>query len=233
MLSYQSSLVSGKLVVNSMYKIVTNTNISSVLGVISNYLLNLYYIKKEIGIHSLIDMVFIEKTEGDKDISYPQKLIEFSKNERENLMLSGKFEKNRDFMIITFDLDIFKNKVNNLDELFKQQDEHLMFGVAYPSFELFLLLHVDNSLNDIIIPNKELIMANEKIGSQRPCQVFLRNVTGKNSKRNETIGELAYHIDVSIEQEKNINQKIEGCFENVTSNIALLLGKIKGEQFPF
>lgn len=45
MLSYQSSLVSGKLVVNSMYKIVTNTNISSVLAVISNYLLNFHEIK--------------------------------------------------------------------------------------------------------------------------------------------------------------------------------------------
>lgn len=40
MLSYQSSLVSGKLVVNSIYKVVTNTDIFSVLAIIFNYLLN-------------------------------------------------------------------------------------------------------------------------------------------------------------------------------------------------
>lgn len=138
----------------------------------SFYFKKLISIKKEIGIHSLIDLVFIEKTEEDKDISYPQKLVNFAKNERDKLIELGKFEKNRDFMIITFDLDIFKNKVKNLDELLIQQDEHLVFGIAYPSFELFLLLHIDNSLNDIILPNKSIIIANEKIGSQRPCQVF-------------------------------------------------------------
>lgn len=199
----------------------------------SFYFKKLISIKKEVGIHSLIDLVFIEKTEEDKDISYPQKLVDFTKNERDKLIESDKFEKNRDFMIITFDLDIFKNKVRNLDELLKQQDKHLIFGIAYPSFELFLLLHIDNSLDDIILPNKSIIIANEKIGSQRPCQVFLREATGKNSKTNDTIGDLAYHIDTAIYQEKLINQKTYKCLEDVTSNIALILEKIKNEKFPF
>lgn len=199
----------------------------------SFYFKKLISIKKEVGIHSLIDLVFIEKTEEDKDISYPQKLVDFTKNERDKLIESDKFEKNRDFMIITFDLDIFKNKVRNLDELLKQQDKHLIFGIAYPSFELFLLLHINNSLDDIILPNKSIIIANEKIGSQRPCQVFLREATGKNSKTNDTIGDLAYHIDTAIYQEKLINQKTHKCLEDVTSNIALIIGKIKNEKFPF
>ena len=199
----------------------------------SFYFKKLISIKKEVGIHSLIDLVFIEKTEEDKDISYPQKLVDFAKNERDKLTESDKFEKNRDFMIITFDLDIFKNRVRNLDELLKQQDKHLIFGIAYPSFELFLLLHIDNSLDDIILPNKSIIIANEKIGSQRPCQVFLREATGKNSKTNETIGELAYHIDTAIYQEKSINQKTYKCLEDVTSNIALIIEKIKNEKLPF
>lgn len=199
----------------------------------SFYFKKLISIKKEIGIHSLIDLVFIEKTEEDKDISYPQKLVKFAKNERDKLIELGKFEKNRDFMIITFDLDIFKNKVKNLDELLIQQDEHLIFGIAYPSFELFLLLHIDNSLNDIILPNKSIIITNEKIGSQRPCQVFLREATGKNSKTNDKIGDLAYHIDTAIYQEKLINQQTSKCLEEVTSNIALIIEKIKNEKFPF
>lgn len=199
----------------------------------SFYFKKLISIKKEIGIHSLIDLVFIEKTEDDKDISYPKKLVDFAKNKRDELIALGKFEENRDFMIITFDLDIFKNKVDNLDELLNQQDEHLLFGITYPSFELFLLLHVDNSLNDIILPNKNVIIKNEKIGAQRPCQAFLREVTGKNSKTNETIGDLAYHIDVAIQQEKSINQNFNKCLEDVTSNIALIIEQIKSEKFPF
>lgn len=199
----------------------------------SFYFKKLISIKKEIGVHSLIDLVFIEKTEVDKDISYPKKLVDFAKNKRDELVELGEFEENRDFMIITFDLDIFKNKVNHLDELLKQQDDHLLFGFTYPSFELFLLLHVDNSLNDIILPNKDIIIKNEKIGAQRPCQVFLREVTGKNSKTNKTIGDLAYHIDIAIHQEKLINQNTNKCLDDITSNIATIIEKIKCEKFPF
>ena len=199
----------------------------------SFYFKKLISIKKEIGIHSLIDLVFIEKTEGDRDLSYPKKLVDFAKSKRKELIESSKFEENRDFMIITFDLDIFKNKVNNLEELLKQQDDHLLFGVTYPSFELFLLLHINNSLHDFILPNKDVIIKNEKIGTQRPCQVYLREATGKNSKTNKTIGEFAYQIDVAIYQEKYINQKMDYCLEEVTSNIASILERIKQEKFPF
>lgn len=81
--------------------------------------------------------------------------------------------------------------------------------------------------------NKNVIIKNEKIGAQRPCQVFLRKATGKNSKTNETIGDLAYHIDIAIHQEKLINQNTNKCLDDITSNIASIIEKIQSEKFPF
>lgn len=195
------------------------------------YFKKLIDIKKEIGIHSLIDVVFVEKTKEDKNLSYPKKLVELAKNERNKLIESGKFDQDRDYMVVTFDLDIF-GKVKNLDEIFEQQDKHFIFGVVNPSFELFLLLHIENSLNDIIMPNKNTILANEKIGSQRPCQVYLREARGINSKTNKAIGDLAYQIDIAIQQEKLINQDIDQCLEDITSNIASIIERIKNEKLP-
>lgn len=147
----------------------------------------------------------------------------------------GKLEEQRDVMIITFDLDIFKEKVKDLDDLLNQQDEHLLFGLAYPSFELFLLLHVNNSLHDFIIPNKEIILQNDKIGSQRPCQYYLSKATGINSKKNKVIGNLANDIDIAIKQEKFLNQTLSTSSDltsKLTSNIASIIETIKNEDFP-
>lgn len=37
-------------------------------------------IRKELNIHPLIDIRLLEKTEGDRDISFPRRLIEFAEN---------------------------------------------------------------------------------------------------------------------------------------------------------
>ena len=71
--------------------------------------------RKELNIHPLIDMRLLEKTEGDKDISFPRRLIEFAEKQKENPEIS--FDKERDKMIIVFDADIFEKKVLDYDEV--------------------------------------------------------------------------------------------------------------------
>ena len=64
----------------------------------------------------MIDIRLLEKTEGDRDISFPRRLIEFAENQKENPEIA---------------------------------------------FELFLLLHYENSYEDDIEPNAEQIIQNE------------------------------------------------------------------------
>ena len=48
------------------------------------YFKKLIDIRKELNIHPLIDIRLLEKTEGDRDISFPRRLIEFAENQKEN-----------------------------------------------------------------------------------------------------------------------------------------------------
>lgn len=52
----------------------------------SFYFKKLIDIKKEIGIHSAIDLIFIEKTGNDKNLSYPKNLVSFAKEKRLELI---------------------------------------------------------------------------------------------------------------------------------------------------
>lgn len=70
------------------------------------YFRKLIDIRKSLNIHPLIDIRLLEKTEEDKDISFPRKLIAFAKSQKENEEIS--FDKERDKMIVVFDADIFE-----------------------------------------------------------------------------------------------------------------------------
>lgn len=64
------------------------------------YFKKLIDIRKELNIHPLIDIRLLEKTEGDRDISFPRRLIEFAENQKENPEIA--FDKERDKMIVVF-----------------------------------------------------------------------------------------------------------------------------------
>lgn len=63
----------------------------------------------------MIDIRLLEKTEGDRDISFPRKLISFAESQKDNEEIS--FDRERDKMIIVFDADIFEKKVTDYDEV--------------------------------------------------------------------------------------------------------------------
>ena len=128
------------------------------------YFKKLIDIRKELNIHPLIDIRLLEKTEGDRDISFPRRLIEFAENQKENPEIA--FDKERDKMIVVFDGDIFEEKVLDYDELVAEGEKNNILAVSNPAFELFLLLHYENSYEDDIEPNAEQIIQNEKDGHQ-------------------------------------------------------------------
>ena len=57
------------------------------------YFKKLIDIRKELNIHPLIDIRLLEKTEGDRDISFPRRLIKFAENQKENPEIA--FDKER------------------------------------------------------------------------------------------------------------------------------------------
>ena len=170
----------------------------------------------------------LEKTEGDKDISFPRRLIEFAEKQKENSEIS--FDKERDKMIIVFDADIFEKKVIDYDALITMGEKENILAVSNPAFELSLLLHYENSYEEDIKPNEKQIIMNEKDGHQTFIYQLLLARTGINPKKNAMIGELAKKIDIAIEQEKKINEDIHKCKGQVTCNIGKIIEQIKNDR---
>ena len=192
------------------------------------YFQKLIDLRKTLGIHPLIDIRFIEKTEGDRNISYPRKLIEFADAQKELSALA--FDPDRDKMIVVFDTDIFNAKVEDYESVVALGEQKNILGVTNPTFELFLLLHFDGSCETDILPNTEAIMKNEKVGNQRYIYTLLHARTDMNSKKNRAIGELAMNINVAIEQEKKLNQDVHNALGSITCNIGSIIQAIREDQ---
>ena len=95
------------------------------------YFKKLIDIRKELNIHPLIDIRLLEKTEGDRDISFPRRLIKFAENQKENPEIA--FDKERDKMIVVFDGDIFEEKVLDYDELVAEGEKNNILAVSNPA----------------------------------------------------------------------------------------------------
>ena len=192
------------------------------------YFRELINLRKQLRIHSSIELQLWEKIEKDRDISYPMNLIQFAEREKDNVNLH--FDRNHDKMVIVFDADIFSDKVKNYDEVVALGEKfNDVLGITRPNFELFLLLHFPNSYKEDILPNMDKLLKNEKIDGQRFSYRLLFNRTNINSKTNKEIGNLAKDVDIAIEQEKFLNQDIHQCLQHLTSNIGKIIETIRND----
>lgn len=192
------------------------------------YFKKLIDIRKSLGIHPLIDIRFMEKTGEDVSISNPKALIEFA--EKQKKITENDFDNKHDKMIIVFDADIYKTKSEVYKSILELAGEENILAVSNPSFELFLLLHYVNSVNDIIFPEKVQILENKKEGKRRYITKRFTDISGMNPKENAAIGDLAIHIDTAIEQEKLLNEDITNAIGLITCNIGKVIEDIRKDS---
>lgn len=191
------------------------------------YFEKLIDLRKELGIHPLIDIRLWEKTEGDKNISFAKNLAAFAKEQKS--LEENEFDSDRDKMIIVFDGDIFEEKVQGYDELIASIEEHDIAAVSNPGFELFLLLHIDGSFEKYI-QGHEVDFLTMVDGKYAYAYNALLDATGMNAKKNANIGNLAENVMIAIRQEKLINQDIYQLKGKVSSNIGLIIEGIINEE---
>ena len=183
------------------------------------YFRKLIDLRKRLGIHPLIDIRLWEKTEGDQDITYPKKLIEFAEARKADAELA--FDRNH----------IFSAKVTGYEGVVSLGEQYGdLLGITNPNFELYLLLHFTGAYEEDILPNAERLLRNEKVGNMRLSYSLLLTRTGINSKTNEAIGDLAEKVETAIEQEKHLNQDVHACLGRLTSNIGSLIEMIRADK---
>ena len=185
--------------------------------------------KKELGFNPQIEIIFLEKIGDDANLSAPKRLLE-----KANYFLikqSGNFDKSRDRCVLVFDIDRFCNKQYEYSSIITEgKRKNFILAVTNPNFELFLLLHRPNSYQEIIKPHEKELIAPKRTEERHCSSRLFSDVFGMNPKTNPNVGELAWKVDIAIEEEKNLNQDIKDCFKKVTSNIGAVLETIRNEK---
>ena len=185
-------------------------------------------IRKELSIHSRIDMIYLEKTEEHENLSDPKKLIEFANEQINNGSID--FYDDLDKMIIVFDADVFETQRNDYSKVLALSSETNILAVTNPSFELFLLLHKENAFEEILHPNETEIIQNNWVGTgasrRRFVEDLFRKTYGMRPKTNENIANLAYDVRIAIDQESKLNNDIT----IITSNIGCIIQSIMDDQ---
>ncbi len=188
--------------------------------------------RKELSIHSLIDIDYIERTENDVGISKPEQLIKFAKKLKANKRIV--FDKNIDKIIIVFDADVLNSKsqdiINNIIAD-GESDGSTIIGLTNPAFELFLILHYESSYENTILPNSEEIIKNDWVKkSENKKERFILNLLKREydikSKSHSEIENLVHKINIAISQERKINSQIYECKDTITSNIGSIINQI-------
>lgn len=192
------------------------------------YFRKLIDLRKKLGIHPLVELVLMEKTDKDDGISNPKALIEFAHRQKE--ICENEFDKKHDRMVIVFDTDIYHQNDGEYQKVLKMAEDNDILAITNPSFELFLLLHYTDTVKNVILPQKERILKNEKAGQKRYISKIFTDVSGMNAKKNQKIGELVLNIDTAIEQEKMLNEDIEKVPGQISCNVARIINDIRNEN---
>ena len=192
------------------------------------YFRRLIDLRKQLGIHPLIDIRLWEKTNEDRNLSFAKNLVTFAEKQKQNP--ENGFDNERDKMVIVFDGDIFEEKVQGYEELISQIEKTDIAGVTNPGFELFLLLHFEGSYKQWIEGHEADFLRMDKNGKYSYAYKVLRNLTGMNAKNNPEIGNLAENVLIAISQEKMINQDIHELKGKVSSNVGKIIEEIVNEK---
>lgn len=192
------------------------------------YFKRLIDLRKQLGIHPLIDIRLWEKTDEDRNLSFAKNLVDFAEKQKQNP--ENDFDTERDKMVVVFDGDIFEEKVQGYDELIASIEENDIAAVTNPGFELFLILHIEGSFEQYIKGHETEFLSIDEKGKYSHAYNILLELTGMNAKKNADIGGLADKVLVAIAQEKSINQDIHRLKGNISSNVGKVIEDIINEK---
>ena len=192
------------------------------------YFRKLIDLRKTLGIHPLIDIRLWEKTDEDRNLSFPKKLAVFA--EKQKSVQENGFDPERDKMVIVFDGDIFEEKVSGYDKLIASIEQTDIAAVTNPSFELFLILHIIGSYEQHIKNHEAEYFRKDEAEKYSHATTVFHALTGMNAKKNPAVGDLAEKIQIAIDQERLINQDIHNIRGIVSSNIGKIIEGIINEK---
>lgn len=123
-------------------------------------------------------------------------------------------------MVVFFDADIYKGDEEGYLRVLGRFEGVADVAVTYPSFELFLLLHLEGAYEEVIAPNEAEIVANGYVNRRRFVEVLASEKLGVNVKRNSAVGDLCERFGAAASAEPLLNQNPAKAVGRLTSNVA-------------
>lgn len=178
------------------------------------------------GIPKLIEIKPVRRSGAERNHSAPTRLRDQAISIRKNEDNKFGFEEDSDQVVVIFDADIFKNRPERLDAILSSFDGVAIPALTNPCFELFLLLHKENAVQDIILPNAEALFENVAFeGKRRIADKLVSDTFGINPKSGR-VDKLSEKFELAAEAEKALNQDLSLASEMLTSNVGLVLSGI-------
>lgn len=182
------------------------------------------------GIPKLIEIKPVRRSGLERNHSAPQRLRDQAISIREDKDNEFDFEKGSDQVVVIFDADIFKGKAEQLDAILASFEGIAIPALTNPCFELFLLLHKENAVQDIILPNAEALFENGAFeGKRRFADKLVSDTFGINPKSGH-VDKLSERFELAAEAEKALNQDLSHASEILTSNVGFVLSGIIYER---
>lgn len=177
-------------------------------------------------IPELIELKPVERTGSDRNRSAPRSLLDQAKMIRADADGEFGFDTTTDRIVVLFDVDAYKGDVALYERDYKSFEGIAQVAVTNPSFELFLLLHLDDAIDRVILPNEEEILRNSYVGRRRFVEKLACDELGMNVKRNRTVGKLAYRFEIAARVEAALNQDPAKAMGRLTSNVAASINAV-------
>lgn len=198
-----------------------------------NYFNSLHENSRKINLRDNVK-INIYKKEGDEaGFSSAQGVLQLALKYKEELIEAGKYVEGTDRVVIVFDLDVLRKRqtINIYEDILKRcEEEKIYVAVTNPAFELFLMLHHEDSIEKVIQPNYSIILENKKPrgDKRRPVERMLSSNYQVNSKQRAHYNDIVGKVKVAIENEKHdiINNDIKQGLELLTCNVGCLISEM-------
>lgn len=188
--------------------------------------------RRSLNIDQFIDIVVIEQEEGVTHIPHPVHIVDgcinLIDNEDGTQTDLIDYDSTIDEIWVIFDRDpntFVEKQYHEVKE--KCESYGINIGFTNPTFEFWLLLHLDN----IEQYNITDLLANEKTGGKSSKRFVEKELSNRledgYNKNNIRFERFLPLVNTAIEQEKKFQQSVEGIFENVGSNIGIVINKMK------
>lgn len=214
--------------------------------------------KKEMGINNYVDLIPLEKTGEYVNQSSPKCLLEFAREKKLELIEKELFDESLDRFYIIFDRDSFKpvdKKAQQYLDYISEASSEFSLGVTSPCFEVFLLLHHEQSVERYMQSTKQsnlaiiecidqTIAGKSSITEEDISKYDLRQnrtlsnkhtvasklystISGKNPKKQLDFNFLKNNVDIAINQERDITQSPSEMVNKLGSNIGNIISLMR------